>query len=169
MSGIFKEGEVFFIIKYCSDSLQMWTAVNYGRICVASVFQLLLMVNPESPPWPSLESSSQSQQGILGRFSEFPVVSHNRVVLIIFPQEAENGTELSNVSFSIRLLLLWVIRLWNWRFLCFTWFGLFVTVSSVWLHAAKSREMGDRERCLAETMTRSLLLLDYGRPLQVRE
>lgn len=79
----------FIFFKYCSDSLQMWSAVNLRLICVTSVFQLLLMVNPESPPWPSLESSSRSQQGTLGRFSEFPVVSHNSVVLNIFPEEGQ--------------------------------------------------------------------------------
>lgn len=37
---------------------------------VSFVFQLLLMENPESPPWPSLGFSSQSQRGILGEFKD---------------------------------------------------------------------------------------------------
>lgn len=55
-----------------------------------SVFQLLLMVNPESPPWPSLEFSLQSQQGVLGKFSELPNgLYHLPVAFHIFPEEGK--------------------------------------------------------------------------------
>ncbi len=52
-------------------------------------FQLLLMVNPESPPWPSLEFSSRSQQGALGKFSELPVVYIISLLSFIFPEEGK--------------------------------------------------------------------------------
>ena len=43
-------------------------------MCLMFLLQLLLMVNPESRQWLSPGSSSQSQQGITGTFSELPMV-----------------------------------------------------------------------------------------------
>lgn len=64
-----------FVLIHCKDK---WCRCCCW--CVMFVFQLLLTVNPESPPWLSLEFSSQSQQGILGKFSELPMVC----VIILF-------------------------------------------------------------------------------------
>lgn len=74
-----------FVLIHCKDEwCWLW-------ICVVSVFQLLLMVNPESPPWPSLEFSSQSQQGVLGKFSELPMVYIISLLPFTFSLRRGNG------------------------------------------------------------------------------
>lgn len=64
VSGIFKEGEL------CSSRLSS-CSIQLNWLLLSSVFQLLLMQSPVSPPWRSLEYSLQSQLETLGRFSKW--------------------------------------------------------------------------------------------------
>lgn len=70
VSGVFKEGElvVNHDFLFLPHPLQGELVLGLILMFLMFVFQLLSMVNPESPPWLSLESSSQFRQGILGMF-----------------------------------------------------------------------------------------------------
>lgn len=73
VSGVFKEGDLFCHHDFFSSSTAKISSVGLVANVSHLVFQLLLMVNPESPPWLSLEFMSQSRQEILGKFSELPM------------------------------------------------------------------------------------------------
>lgn len=69
------------------------------------VFQLLLTVNPETLPWPSLEFLSQSLQGILGKSDEIPHIFpvEMSVSQYLVTTAAHQGKELDFISLRLTI------------------------------------------------------------------